>query len=111
MSESVEKLIWFIIMIPCSALFSGIGIFAWKSRKPMWFWSGSNVKPSEISDIPAYNRANGKMWIAFSLVMWAATFVGLWNETVAAVLLVAGCVGGIPVLVVVYKRIYKKYKA
>lgn len=110
MSGNMESLIWFIIMIPCSALFTGIGIFAWKSKKPMWFWTGSTVKEREISDIPAYNRANGIMWIAFSLVMWAATFIGLWNETAAGVLLAAGCVGGIPVLIIAYKRIYKKYK-
>ena len=49
-------------MIPVSLLFTGIGIYAWKRKKPMWFWSGSTVKESEISDIAAYNKANGIMW-------------------------------------------------
>ena len=57
----MENLIWLIIMVPCSAILTGIGIFAWRREKPMWFWSGPEVKASEIADIPAYNRANGQM--------------------------------------------------
>ena len=50
-------------MIPCSALLTGIGIYAWNRKKPMWFWSGKTVKETEISDITAYNHANGIMWM------------------------------------------------
>ena len=57
----MEKTIWLVIMLPYAGLFTGIGIFAWKRKKPMWFWAGSEVKASEISDVPAYNRANGRM--------------------------------------------------
>ena len=52
----MDNIIWLIIMIPVSLLFTGIGIYAWKRKKPMWFWSGSTVKESEISDIAAYNK-------------------------------------------------------
>ena len=48
----MENLIWLIIMIPCSAILTGIGIYAWHREKPMWFWTGSEVKASEIADIP-----------------------------------------------------------
>ena len=54
----MDDIIWLIIMIPVSLLFTGIGIYAWRCKKPMWFWSGSTVKESEISDISAYNRAD-----------------------------------------------------
>ena len=60
-------------------LFTGIGVYAWKRKKPMWFWSGSTVKESEISNIAAYNRANGIMWLVFSLVMWISTILGVMN--------------------------------
>ena len=46
---------WLLIMAPCSAVFTAIGVYAWHRKKPMWFWSGSTVKESEIADIPAYN--------------------------------------------------------
>ena len=104
------RTVWLIIMIPVSALFTGIGIYAWKRKKPMWFWSGSIVKEYEINDIPAYNRANGIMWLLFSAVMWLSTLLGLLNMTAATVVLMAGCIIGVPVLPVVYGRICKKYK-
>ena len=102
---------WLFIMAPCSAVFTAIGVYAWHRKKPMWFWSGSTVKEGEIADIPAYNRACGRMWIAFSLPFWLSAFLGFWNGIAAVVLTVANCIIGIPVLVIVYHRIYAKYKA
>ena len=92
----MENLIWYIIMIPCSALLTGIGIYAWNRKKP--------------SDITAYNHANGIMWIVYSIIYWMATFAGIWNSIAALDLIIVGCVIGIPVLVVVYNRIYARYK-
>ena len=103
------NIIWLIIMVPCSALLTGLGIYAWRREKPMWFWSGSTVKEEEISDIPAYNRANGLMWIVFSMVLWVSTFLGLANKAVGGIIMIAGCVLCVPVLPIVYSRIYKKY--
>ena len=81
----------------------------WNLR--MWFWSGKTVKETEISDITAYNHANGIMWIVYSIIYWMAAFAGIWNSIAALDLIIVGCVIGIPVLVVVYNRIYARYKA
>ncbi|MBO7354066.1 MAG: hypothetical protein J6U61_07420 [Lachnospiraceae bacterium] len=105
-----EIIFWLIIMVPCSALLTGLGIYAFRRKKPMWFWSGSTVKEEEISDIPAYNRANGIMWIAFSLILWASAFLGVFNISAAGIVLIAGCALGVPLLPIVYNRIYKKYR-
>ena len=107
----MEIVVWLVIMIPVSALLTGIGIYAWRRKKPMWFWSGSTVRESEIADIPAYNRANGIMWIVFSLIFWIGTAAGCVRMSMAGVIIIAGCVVGIPALPVTYTRIYKKYKA
>ena len=40
----MEKVIWLITRIPTSMVFTGIGIFAWKRKKPMWFLSGTRKK-------------------------------------------------------------------
>ncbi len=101
---------WLIIMIPCSAMLTGIGIFAWRRKQPMWFWAGSTVKEEDISDIRAYNRANGIMWIVFSLVFWACTIIGIWNPKLAGILMIAGCAAGIPLLIAAYRKICRKYK-
>ena len=97
-------------MIPVSLLFTGIGIFAWQRKKPMWFWSGSTVKGSEISDVAAYNRANGIMWLVFSLIMWVSTVLGAMNMKAGGILLTAGCIIGVPLLPIVYGKIYQKFK-
>lgn len=90
-------------------LFTGIGVYAWKRKKPMWFWSGSTVKESEISNIAAYNRANGIMWLVFSLVMWISTILGVMNMKAGGILLI-GCIIGVPLLPIVYGKIYRNYK-
>ena len=106
----MDNIIWLIIMIPVSLLVTGIGIFAWQRKKPMWFWSGSTVKGSEISDVAAYNRANGIMWLVFSLIMWVSTVLGAMNMKAGGILLTAGCIIGVPLLPVVYGKIYQKCK-
>ena len=103
-------IIWLIIMVPVSLLFTGIGLYAWKRKKPMWFWSGSTVKESEITDVPAYNRANGIMWIVFSAIFWISTVLGCLKMKTGGFLLIAGCFLGVPLLPFVYQRIYRKYK-
>lgn len=106
----MKHLIWFVIMIPCSSLFTAIGIFSWRRKKPMWFWSGTTVKSEKIKDIPAYNRANGWMWIFFSLIFWISTFLAIWSEYMAAFTVLIGVIIGFPILILVYGKIYNKYK-
>ena len=107
----MEKVIWLDIVVPCAALFTGIGIFAWRREKPMWFWSGITVEESEIADVRAYNRANGRMWIVFSLIYWVSALLGVWSAAKAGIVLAAGTALGIPCLVFAYRRIYEKYRA
>ena len=106
----MDNIIWFITTIPCSALLTGFGIYAWNRKKPMWFWSGSSVKENEISDVRAYNHANGVMWIVYQLVLWTASIEGFWNGTAALTLIILAMVVGLPALMMVYQRIYKKYR-
>ena len=105
-----DSIVMLCILVPLAAFFTGIGIFAWTRKKPMWFWSGSTVKESEITDVPAYNRANGIMWICFSLIYWVAAVLGIFNVKVVGVVIGAGTIVGIVALIFVYKAIYNKYR-
>jgi hypothetical protein len=98
--------IWF-----CALIFGAIALWAFKRRDPMHFWSGSTVRPEEITDIPAYNRANGWLWTLYAVCMAAAGVVLLFHVKGGVVLAGIVCFLGIPVLIVVYKRIYNKYRA
>ncbi len=57
--------IWFLCVGGCALTFTGIGIYAYRRKEPMWFWSGSIVRKEELTDVQAYNHANGIMWILF----------------------------------------------
>lgn len=94
----------------CGASFLAYGLFARRYKKPIWFWSGSTVDPASIADIPAYNRANSRMWIVFSVPFWVSGLLSFWWMMPAAVVLTVSAVGGVPVLIVVYSKILKKYK-
>lgn len=104
------RIIWLVVMIPVSALFSGLGIYAWRRKQPMWFWSGSRVRESEISDVRAYNRANGILWLAFSAALWLSAVLGLLDMKAGGICLIASCVIGVPVLPAAYGRIYRRYR-
>ena len=106
----MDNVVFLIIMIPLAAFFTGLGVFAWRRKKPMWFWSGSEVKEREIRDVRSYNRANGIMWLAFSGVFWIAAILGAFNAEAAGIVLAVGVIAGIQALVFAYSRIYKKYR-
>ena len=110
MSFVGKSVVWLVIMIPVCLLLTGIGIYAFRRKKPMWFWTGTEVKPEEIKDIPAYNRANGIMWVVYSLAFWASMAVGLVNMRTGGIVLVIAGVGGSILLMFVYHRIYEKYR-
>ena len=106
----MELMVWLMLTIPIGIFFICFGIYAWKRKKPMWFWSGKEVKESEISDIPAYNRANGIMWLCFSAIFWLAAVLGAPNSEAAGKIIIIGSVAGIPLLYLAYRKIYSKYK-
>ena len=43
----VGKIIWWVVSFGCAVLFYSIGVYASRLAKPMWFWSGVEVKDSE----------------------------------------------------------------
>ena len=99
----------------CGALFFGMGVYAGKLKKPMHFWSGSAVDPKTISNVPAYNRANGKMWKQFSVPFWMCGVLAigsLWADWCAVgytILIFLGSIAGGVWLVLRYNKIRKKY--
>ncbi len=105
------KIIMWIVCFGCAIMFYGIGAYAKKLEKPMWFWSGVEVDPSEISDIRQYNKENGVMWQIYSLWYFASGVAEIWSPMLSLVLLISGCTVGMVLLVSSYRRIYKKYSA
>lgn len=61
----VAFIIWAII----GAGFVGLGIYNMVSKKdkPSGFWANANTLPME--DVRGYNKAMGKLWIVFGVVL------------------------------------------
>ncbi len=104
------KVILFVSCMICGVIFLGIGVYAAKRKTPMNFWSGVAVPSESITDIPAYNRAMSKLWEGYSAVWFISGLAGLWHPVAATVLMCVLGAAGAVVLVLVYKRIEKKYR-
>lgn len=103
------NIVMVLVCFLCGAIFLSIGQWARRRKDPMHFYSGSTVSPDEIQDIPAYNRANGRLWSFYSLPYFLAGVIGIHRPGLAAILIGVSCFPGIFFLVAVYHRIYRKY--
>lgn len=74
-----------VVSFGCGILFFAIGVYARKRNKPMWFWSGSSVDASHVTDVKQYNKENGGMWQLYSLWFFAAGVAEFWNTILAVV--------------------------
>lgn len=95
----------------CSAIFIGIGIYAIKRKTPMHFWAGSTVDEKELTDVKAYNKLNGIMWIIYGATYTLAGLFSLLNIIIGVIILVIAGILGTLLLIPVYNRIYRRYKA
>ena len=101
----------------CGTLFSWMGSWAESRKDPMHFWSGSVVDPKTIPDIPAYNKANARMWRRYALPYWMTGWCGFacflnykLASLVGCILVGVASTVGILWLILAYKKIEKQYK-
>lgn len=99
-----------LVMIPLNVLIMGLGIYAWKRKEPMWFYAGSRINEEEISDVVAYNKANGYMWLGFSLTLWMATYVMANYLLLGGIMLLLVCVLGGLLLPIIHGKLCEKYR-
>ncbi len=104
-----ENLPAFFIWAAMGLLFAALGVRAFFAKKPQHFWA--NVKMAEVADVKKYNRAVGKLFIAFGAV-FVLLGVPLLAENEAWVILsVLGTVASVIAMMVVYSTVIeKKYR-
>ena len=104
-------IIFAVISLMCAAVFIGIGVYAIKKKTPIHFWSGTTVKSEEITDVEAYNKENGVMWITYGATYVLAAILPLFfGSKIGAIILTLSCTLGLIILIIVYGRIYKRYR-
>lgn len=106
-----DTIVFLMILFICASIFISIGIFALNKKTPINFWSGTTVSPEEIRDIKAYNRANGLMWIIYGASYILYGVLGFFvSGDIITLIMIVGTLGGLILMVMVYRRIYGKYK-
>ena len=67
---NAENIFGFAIYALVALFMMGIGIVQIKSRKPVAFYSGEKPpKAEELTDVSAWNRKHGMMWLAYGIII------------------------------------------
>lgn len=101
-----------IILGLCALLMFGIGIFQIKSRKPVGFYSGETAPDEkELSDVNAWNKKHGIMWILYGVCIILAWVCGLviGDGPLLLIPFLIGLLLPIPFMVLYHHKLIKKY--
>ena len=101
-----------IIFGLCALFMFGIGISQLKSKDPVGFYSG--VEPpsrEQLSDVDAWNKKHGTMWIVYGVCIIVSWFIGLFiGDSVYVVIPVTvGLLVPIVFMVIYHHKLEKKY--
>lgn len=105
----MEFMLFMLISWFCGAVFVLLGFSCFKRRTPVSFWSGTEVKKQEVTNVKKYNFANGVMWCIYSVFFWIAGLAAVINSTASVVFLVLACTVGIAGLILGYGWIKRRY--
>lgn len=91
-----------------------IGIVQYNSKEPVGFWSGKEPpKREQITDVKAYNRKHGIMWIVYGLgyFPWFVPMIIFGDKYVLIymALFLIECIGGIFVMIAYHNKLDRRY--
>lgn len=96
----------------CALLMFGIGIFQVKSKKPVGFYSGVKAPDAEeLSDVKAWNKKHGAMWILYGVCIVFAWVCGLviGNSLLLLIPFLICLLLPLPFMALYHRKLEKKY--
>ena len=61
----------------CALIMIGIGVAQWKGKSPAGFYSGVEPpKAEELTDLKAWNRKHGLMWLIYGAILFLSGLAG-----------------------------------
>lgn len=91
-----------------------IGLSNLKKKTPVTFWSGEKpLRASEISDVGAYNKNHGLMWMCYGIGMLAVYIMAgcLFKDVFfAAIASAVEICGGIAAMMTLHRRWEHQYR-
>ena len=101
-----------VILGFCALLMFAIGIYQMKSKKPVGFYTGEKAPDEkELSDVSAWNKRHGMMWILYGLCIVSAWGIGLFmdDSLTRLIPLLGFLLLPLPFMVLYHHRLMKKY--
>ena len=112
MAEIIFALVIYLLV---AAIMLGIGISQYRSKSPVGFYSGE--KPpmeSELTDVDAWNKKHGKMWIWYGVIIIISYLAGIPFLVIDSVWCILPMCGGImvplPFMIRYHHKLIRKYK-
>ena len=93
----------------CAIVFVFIAFSSFRRKSPMNFWSGTEVREEQVTDVKKYNYANGVLWLGYSLFFWIAGLLSFTDTSYGMLVSVLGCTVGLVYLVLGYRWIKHRY--
>lgn len=102
-----------VILGFCALLMFANGIYQMKSKKPVGFYTGEKAPDEkELSDVNAWNRKHGAMWILYGLCIVLAWACGLFLDdgVILLVPFLAFLLLPIPFMILYHHQLEKEYR-
>ncbi len=109
----MEYIVPCLIFAVTALIMIAIGISNFKSDKPVGFYTGIEPPPpEEITDISAYNKKHGWMWIAYGIGIAACAILPFLTDSNIIITFVSCLfgVGGVLILMIGHAWLDKKYR-
>lgn len=110
-----EAIIGLSITLFVALIMIGLGVSQLKSKTPVGFYTGEKPpEPGQLSNVAAWNKKHGTMWITYGIVIilfYAVPLFGVGMDSVwFSVLYGTGYILPIPVMMWYHSRLVKTYK-
>jgi len=99
-----------IVSWVCSAVIGVCAYWISRRKKPIHFLAGSSIEPKEITDVPAYNRANAFLWAVYAASFFVTGISSLFSAVVGILMLSFLFIPCIVIMLILHKRIYNRHK-
>ena len=90
-----------------------LGIVQYRSKEPVGFYSGEEPpKREELTDIDAWNKKHGKMWIIYGILIIISYVVSIpiMDSSLCVIPISGGMLVPIIFIIIYHNKLIKRYK-
>lgn len=107
------QIMGFVAYAATALIMVGIGISQLKSKNPVGFYSGEEPpKASELSDVDAWNKKHGSMWLIYGIIIILSYAVGakMLDSVWCLIPMCGGVMVPLPFMIWYHRRLIRQYR-